>query len=433
MATTNLLTWNPTAVGQETDAEYLADSQRAGGATDPSLFDAALANKAFYQWSTYLTALFQAFANKGFTTSDSNLNTLTAQCANFLTTADTLPPIQSVAYSPTPTFNAGAASGFQMTLTGNITGITITGAAPGELIAIEFIQDGAGGRTVNGWPTLVTNTAAIPQPDLSPGSGTLYLFRVELNGNIHPAAPAISANGTYVTNLNAADTVTGGALVVTGNATVTGNTQTNTLTSSNGATITGTINTNQVNVTGSISATGGITTSSAQVNGNETVTGTTTTGALSVTGSGTVTSNLLVGSRLTAGSLTLSSPGSGGQVLTNVGGVFVPEAVPRAQGVVNVVTGSRTNNTTYQNTSGGIMLVSGAFFTDAGGGNVGNIGVLIGLSSPTTVVFANQATATENSGDAGFYGAVPNGWFYSVNISSGVTGPVHYWVETIIS
>lgn len=100
---------------------------------------------------------------------------------------------------------------------------------------------------------------------------------------------------------------------------------------------------------------------------------------------------------------------------------------------VNDVTSSRTNNTTYQNTSGGVMLISGAFQTNGGGGMEGNIGVLIGASSPTIAVWANQATATEENGDAGFYAAVPNGWFYRVNISLGVTGPVHYWVETILS
>lgn len=88
MATTNLQQWNPTAVNQENDAAYAADSQRSGGATNPSIFQAELANKLFYQTTTFLTALFTAFANKGFTTSDSNLSTLTATCANFLTTAD---------------------------------------------------------------------------------------------------------------------------------------------------------------------------------------------------------------------------------------------------------------------------------------------------------------------------------------------------------
>src|SRR6202041_385221 len=111
-ATTNMQVWNPTAANQENDAAYTADPVRAGGAVDPEIFLALLANKVFYQSSTYLTALFTAFANKGFTTSDSNLSTLTAQCANFLTTADLPTLLVSVAYSTTPTFNAAASDGF---------------------------------------------------------------------------------------------------------------------------------------------------------------------------------------------------------------------------------------------------------------------------------------------------------------------------------
>lgn len=477
--TTNLQQWNPTAVNQETDAQYTADSTRAGGAVDPTVFLSLLGNKAFYQWSTYLTALFTAFANKGFTTSDSNLSTLTAQCANFLTTADTLPPIQAVVYAPTPTFNAGAASGFQMTLAGNVTGITITGAAPGELIAFYFVQDATGGRTVNGWPSYV-DAGSIPQPDPVANSCTLYLFKVDLTGGIHPAAPVISGDGTRVTNLTASGNVTvagneviGGTLGVTGTLTAAGNIAaagviaTNTQTNNNaaingtatvgtlvvtgatttgslhvaggvaldsGATVTGSINTNGVNVTGGISATGSTTSGSLHVTGSvalddgATITGTIITNAIAVT-----TGGVTVTGTVNAGALQVAGAAPSGEVLIGNGTDFVATALPRAQGVVNVVTGSRTNNTTYHNTSGGIMLISGAFSTDGGGGLVGNIGVLIGASSPTTVVFANQATATENLGDAGFYGAVPNGWFYSVNISSGVTGPVHYWVETIIS
>jgi fibronectin-binding autotransporter adhesin len=426
MASTNLQQWNPTAVNQETDAQYAADSTRAGGAVDPAIFLSVLGNKAFYQWSTYLTALFQAFANKGFTTSDSSLNTLTAQCANFLTTADTLPPIQSVAYSSTPTFNAGAASGFQMTLTGNVTGITITGVAPGELIAIEFIQDGTGGRTVNGWPTLVTNTAAIPQPDLSPGIGTLYLFRVELNGNVHPAAPAISGNGTYVTNLTAADTVTGGALVVTGNGRVVG-----TLTVNGVATFTNNVQVNAaLGVTGNVTA-GGVIATNTQTNNNANVNGTTTTGALSVTGSANVASNLLVGSRLTAGSLTLSSPGSSGQVLTNVGGVFVPEAVPAQTATRNDVTGSRSFGTTYTNSSGGVMYVTG--YGNTRGSAVGSVACFVNGDAD----FANTATATIDGGACGFSFVVPSGGTYQIQANTlasdtGVTG-VGKWIETVVS
>jgi hypothetical protein len=85
---TNIIQWNPGAVNQETDALYLADSQRAGGATDPSQFAAALANKAFYQWSTVLTALGTMMANKGYTISDANLANLINALSNIITNAD---------------------------------------------------------------------------------------------------------------------------------------------------------------------------------------------------------------------------------------------------------------------------------------------------------------------------------------------------------
>lgn len=111
MATTNLIQWNPTAANQENDAAYAADSQRAGGATNPALFDATLANKAFYQWSTFLTALFAAYAAKGFTTSDSNLSTLTAQCAGFLTTADLLAVLSTAGGPLISATQAGAGYG----------------------------------------------------------------------------------------------------------------------------------------------------------------------------------------------------------------------------------------------------------------------------------------------------------------------------------
>ena len=56
------------------------------------------------------------------------------------------------------TFNLATSNAFQVTLTENITGITIIGAPSsgtfGECI-IKFVQDGTGSRTVAGWPASV--------------------------------------------------------------------------------------------------------------------------------------------------------------------------------------------------------------------------------------------------------------------------------------
>jgi hypothetical protein len=121
------------------------------------VFEAALANKAFFQWSTYLTALFQAFANKGFTTSDSNLSTLTAQCANFLTTADTKPAQVNVGFSPAPVFNGGAAQSIRFTLSGNVASSTIVNIPPAGTILTFFIVSTNPGAFSFAWPSNVLN------------------------------------------------------------------------------------------------------------------------------------------------------------------------------------------------------------------------------------------------------------------------------------
>lgn len=187
MATTNLLQWNPNATNQEDDAAYLADSQRTGGAADPSIFDSVLANKLFFQCTTYLTALFTAFANKGFPTSDANLATLTAQCANFLTTADTRPGLSSIAYSATPIFNALTADGFQVTLTGNITSLTLNNLTFGQRFIMAFVQDGGGGHGVT-FPTNVKTPGAVSGV---PGATSIQPFVVLLDGNLYPTGPMV--------------------------------------------------------------------------------------------------------------------------------------------------------------------------------------------------------------------------------------------------
>ena len=186
MSTTNLLQWNPTAANQETDAQYLADSQRSGGATNPSLFDATLANKLFYQTTTYLYALFTAFANKGFTTSDSSAATLVAQCANFLTTADVKPGLVNVPYATAVTFDASKANGFEVALTGGTT-VTLINATVGQIITLAFQQDAVGGRTV-ALPGIVLSPGTV---DPTANSTSVQTFQVLTDGYLHPIAPMV--------------------------------------------------------------------------------------------------------------------------------------------------------------------------------------------------------------------------------------------------
>lgn len=184
--TTTALQWNPTQANQESNAAYLADGQRVGGATNPSIFDAVLANKLFNQLSNYIFALFTMYANKGFTTDDSNISTLITQCANFLTTADVKTGLEYVSYSPTLVFDASHYAGFQVTLTGDLS-FTITGASIGDLVTLAFTQDGIGGRAVT-YPSNVVGGGA---PSTTPNSNNVQLFKV-LNDNIlHAVGPMV--------------------------------------------------------------------------------------------------------------------------------------------------------------------------------------------------------------------------------------------------
>jgi hypothetical protein len=84
----NFLQFNPTGANQETDSAYSADALRTGGAVDPSIFTSALANKIFCPMTTFVSALAQALAAKGYVLSDANLASLAGVLANVTTQAD---------------------------------------------------------------------------------------------------------------------------------------------------------------------------------------------------------------------------------------------------------------------------------------------------------------------------------------------------------
>jgi hypothetical protein len=61
----------------------------------------------------------------------------------------------TVAYSATPTFDYDNSKNQEVTLTGNITAITLSDIPDGEILYILFKQDATGGRTIptSAWPT----------------------------------------------------------------------------------------------------------------------------------------------------------------------------------------------------------------------------------------------------------------------------------------
>ena len=205
LAITNAQQWNPTAANQETDAAYTADAQRAGGASNPSEFNALLANKLFYQLSTYVTALGTMLANKGISNADTNLAALVAAMSNILTTADIRGNLQNVAYASTLTLSAGSYLGFQIALNGNVSSLGITGQQAGDVIVLMFVQDGTGGRTVS----FSSSFIGAVQPDSTANVISVQAFKTNAALVLEPMGPNISINGVNNTPVGAAAPSTG--------------------------------------------------------------------------------------------------------------------------------------------------------------------------------------------------------------------------------
>lgn len=81
-------------------------------------------------------------------------------------------PGTTVSFSATPNFNAASFSTFKMTLTGNVTSSTLTGAATDQLIVFEITQDGIGSHTF-AWPANVQNPPTIKS---AAGAKTVVAF-----------------------------------------------------------------------------------------------------------------------------------------------------------------------------------------------------------------------------------------------------------------
>lgn len=65
-----------------------------------------------------------------------------------------------VTFSSTPTFNAALGNVFKLTVTGNVSSSTLSGATAGQILIFQLIQDGVGGRTFT-WPSNVKGGAII--------------------------------------------------------------------------------------------------------------------------------------------------------------------------------------------------------------------------------------------------------------------------------
>lgn len=178
----NFVQINPTAANQQTDLVFDGYSLTTGGIGVDATLPSAWLNKAYYQSSTFVAAFAQMMANKGYVVSDADLPTLEAVLANVVTNADTKTPLVTVAYSPTPTFPASTANGFNITLAGNVTSSNFDVAPTvGQILTFVVVQGSTPysfvpPASVNGWQQIST----------VPGSINIQQFIVIAGGGIWP-------------------------------------------------------------------------------------------------------------------------------------------------------------------------------------------------------------------------------------------------------
>ena len=117
------------------------------------------------------TSILQQVFNSGTGLTQRTALNMTAglQCADNAGTSRTdcrLGTLTTLVFSATPIFDASTAATFKLTLTGNVTSSTLSGAVAGEPLAFLICQDATGGRTfvpptnVLGWVTIPTSANA---------------------------------------------------------------------------------------------------------------------------------------------------------------------------------------------------------------------------------------------------------------------------------
>lgn len=186
--TTNFQQFNPGAANQETDAQYTADSQRSGGTINGQIFNDKLANKLFYQLSTWITAQANSMANKGYSPMDTDVNTLEGVLANIVTFADLKPNMVTVPFSSNPVFDASSSNGFRIDLAGNVTSSTLTGSTVGQIVTFYIVSGNPGNYTF-AWPSNVVN----PPNVQTQSTGNLMTYQFISDGsNLYPLSTFIN-------------------------------------------------------------------------------------------------------------------------------------------------------------------------------------------------------------------------------------------------
>lgn len=92
----------------------------------------------------------------------------------------------SVAFSPTPVFDASMGDSFEIVLTGNVTSSTLINVTPGQSLRFIVKQDATGGRSF-------TNPTNLPLAilDASPSITNIQNFFVDSGSNVYADTPLV--------------------------------------------------------------------------------------------------------------------------------------------------------------------------------------------------------------------------------------------------
>ena len=136
----NFTIHNPANANQEPDSTFATDALTTGGIPTDAIMPSPWMNARWYEDSVGFWAFAQSLANKGYVVNKDNPTTLSSVMANVVTFADLKTPLLSLVFSPTPTFDASVANGWQLTLGGPVTSSTLSNLSIGQVLTFMIVQ-----------------------------------------------------------------------------------------------------------------------------------------------------------------------------------------------------------------------------------------------------------------------------------------------------
>ncbi len=206
----NFLQWNSGAANQDTDGEYVLETQRISGAVS-GLFPSKLANKLFYQCTIMVAGLGEMMKNKGFTMSDADFATLVTALSHILTDADFGSSAGTVCEGNDPRLDRELPTATKVWFWQNTapTGWTIDATAQAD--AVLAVKSGSGTYAVAGGSQAGTWT----QPNHTHTTGDHTLSIAEMPEHTHVAwslsvGVGAAAGTGYIQNTTATSSTGGG-------------------------------------------------------------------------------------------------------------------------------------------------------------------------------------------------------------------------------